>query len=285
MKKLLLLLLFFITACNDVQLGVGSLIRYAQDYPLNSNAVLGYNKIITGCDPGDAWDCWWYFDGTNDALFIADAPIWEWDSNIGTWIVGIRPDFSGGNVQYLLHKVGGYFQSIVFTPANPGANPRIHRASVDRVVGGGPVSDQNGDLQFPGENTLLTAKWTQGPPQCSYGRFFDSVPPSIGGFTCGGGNFATEDSDDPLYIGARKPAGAIVEVFEGRIFFVAWWKGTSVPGLTLLDIYDGVVHPQDVVPAPDFYMDMSKETPAVTYTSETGGYVWTVVGDPVLNGP
>jgi hypothetical protein len=105
-----------------------------------------------------------------------------------------------------------------------------------------------------------------------------------------GYNYVPYDGPTRLYIGSEgHTTGPDYSQanYRGRIYFVAWYKGTFMAGADMDALWDGTKDPWDIANL-YCYLDMSAAV-ASTYTPEyqlgpNAPYVFNVYGTPILNG-
>ena len=243
------------------------------------------------CSEPSVWEHWWYFDGTNDAVSTPHNDDFQYDSAAGTWLIGFRPDYSGGATQYLIDKgpqsgTPSYRDFITFNVSDPGGNDRTYRSDMNRVSGGGYVNNANPtNLPWPTENVMTAKRWVHAT-QRSYGAIVDSAG-FHDSYTAGAGLYATEAGVGPVYIGAKWILTDISDGFKGRIYFAAWWKGTNLSQANIEGVFDGTIPPETI--SPTLYINFNKTVGATVTPDVQAGpnapYTFTVVGTPVLNGP
>lgn len=233
--------------------------------------------------PAGIWDNWWYFDGTNDWIHTPDNVDFDFNNGPGTWLIGYRPDFTGGGDEYLVNHEGAYRMVVLFSPGDPENNDRQQLCTVTRAGSGG-LNDYRKDLTYPAAKAMGALRWVHTPNQRTYNYLYQDTG-LIGGYTQGVGAGDTIDGSTRIIIGARYyDVGS--KAFKGRLHFAAWYEAVNL-GNVMQDIFDEVATLESENPT--LLIKFNKVVEAtLTPDIQVGAnapYPFTVVGSPLLNGP
>jgi hypothetical protein len=298
MKKLVFILCFLFAL--PALAGVGSRIRHPHNYPLNSNAVLGYNKEVDGEE--GPWDGWWFFDGryypgtTLAHLWCADNEDFEINSDQVTLVVGFQPYFyqsSQGIRRYSLVAKKGYptgqgwlMEHIYDTNDPTDSTDRDFRAQVNKTIT--DTRTVNPTVQ-PGVKSMGVFRYRQSDRQFLIRLYQEGQASLTQGFQ--GNNYIPINSGTRLHIACEghttAPDYSTAE-FRGKIFFVAWYKTLFMSGADMDALWNGTKEPTDITNLL-LYIDFSKSV-APTYSPEVQAgpnapYLFNVYGTPIRNGP